>query len=255
MHTIQLKNFDILVKDPANIIPLQSGKSVGSSLDEKMTAEFAYKLDSFLLQLDNTVKIKPNSKILDIGAGNSLFDIALAKHYSDLNLNFVLVDGDNYDFVTKINVKYIHDKKYQPYNVWSFVFDNIRLNGLDVSKFQNVDLNTDTWGDPNSFDIIMSTSSWGWHYPIETYLEKSVELLKPGGYLIIRPLLNVHSSLKKVNSLFGEPVFFKSFTFERVQKLKNVKSYEEERWSNIFKSAGPNDIMFYHAIWQKPQSE
>lgn len=247
MNTIKLKNFNILVHDDKNgLIAVQSGKPLGSTLDEDLIRVFENKLDSFLSNFNELINIKPDSKLLDIGSGNSLFDIALAKHYPDLS--FVLVDGDIFD--PKTNPDLVHDSDYRPYNQWAPVFENIKLNDLDPLRFQTVDYTSDYWGEPNSFDVIMSTSSWGWHYPIETYLEKVYSLLKPGGYLIIRPLLKKNNYLETVNSVLGSPLFLKEFTFDQIQG--NVKPREEKHWVDLVGPTGPDHVMFYHVIWKKP---
>lgn len=245
MYKIELKNFDILINtDSVSITAFQSGGSFNTGFDNKLLSVLKKKLSEFLSILDATVNIPNNATILDIGAGNSLFDIALAKTYP--NSNFILVDGNNFDPLANKGIQ--HSSTYQTYNSWDPVFRNIELNGLDPAKFKTIDPSNIYWADDSSCDIVMSTSSWGWHYPIETYLQQAHKLLKPGGYLIVRPLLNVNNSLKTVSDLFGPAVHLKGYPMS----AGSFTPFEKQNWISIIDSNEPDYTMFYHAIWQKP---
>lgn len=140
-----------------------------------------------------------NSTIIDIGSGNSLLDLVIQLVFPDKNFTFILVDEDE----TYIENETVNDKfysaDYQTYNNWSFVKKTIQLNNFAKDKFVMRN-KSDVWSS-SKVDLIMSSSSWGWHYPIETYLEKSSNLLKDGGYLYIDPILNIDNSIDKVRNL------------------------------------------------------
>jgi SAM-dependent methyltransferase len=57
-----------------------------------------------------------------------------------------------------------------------------------ISKEQIVLLEADSGNDIEiifSFDLIISLFSWGFHYPIHTYLNQIYSLLNDGGHLIL----------------------------------------------------------------------
>ena len=144
MYKIELKNFDILLStDLGHITALQSGNSFVTGFDSTLSRALKNKLTEFLSMLNESINMPDSPTILDIGAGNSLFDIALAKTYP--NSNFILVDGDNFD--PMINKGIQHSSTYQTYNSWAPVFGNIELNGLDPAKFKAIDPSNGYWAD------------------------------------------------------------------------------------------------------------
>lgn len=119
------------------------------------------------------------NSILDIGCGVAGIDIFLNKHYGSPNI-------------------YLLDKTEMPSKVYyGLTSKGCYYNSLDIAKklleengvkSENIHLeeamdnkiNFDT-----KFDLVVSLISWGFHYPVSTYLDEVYEKLNNGGALII----------------------------------------------------------------------
>ena len=130
--------------------------------------------------------IAPN--IMDIGCGLGFYDILVLERYN-FNASITLVDR-----TTKVNTPsaYSHDRVFEYHNDSStFGFysslecavDTLVRNGakrenvhaLSASRAALAALPHET------FDMIFSMMSWGFHYPVSTYADIVFRLLKPGG--------------------------------------------------------------------------
>jgi len=189
----------------------------------------------------------PNeSVIVDIGAGSSLVDLTLALLFPEKNFKFILVDGgeDDINNLQKIHTHY-NEHGYGTYNNWSFVKKVIELNKLPLKNF--------TFVHPNDFkecsaDVIMSFSSWGWHYPLSTYLDIANAGLKKNGYLSFQPLLNVDYAVDKLNDIFGRAVDFRTMKFEE----DKIASLERDVILDQIQSGKlQRDPFAFHGIWQR----
>lgn len=103
--------------------------------------------------------LRPDDIILDIGCGIGMMARAL-HHVMDGRVDFILMDRTgNEPHVPVSECGYAH-------------------NDLDVTRYWTRDLNAmvvdaDTWdwSGPRP-TVVMSTLSWGFHYPIELYLDR-----------------------------------------------------------------------------------
>ena len=187
-------------------------------------------LERSLKYLNNITELK----VLDIGAGNSIIDIVLAKIYPDAR--FVLLDGNEWN-----DNPNLHSAQFKPYNHWVHVENTIKLNNLDTNRFKFVGLDYDFGDQPN---YILSYGSMGLHYSVETYLSKIHTALADNGVLAIGPILNINSQVQTVSKLFE--------TLEIVE-LTNFRSREKlqlDQWNQYFAQgfSGP----FAHAgVWRK----
>jgi hypothetical protein len=60
----------------------------------------------------------------------------------------------------------------------------LRMNGIK-DKLETIDINHEKYPLETEFDLIVSLYSWGFHYPIETYLNKVKQSLGNEGGVII----------------------------------------------------------------------
>ena len=144
-------------------------------------------------------QLPDNATILDIGSGNSLTDLAICLNFPEKNFKFILVDDSDTFLRSDKNSKFYDETNYKTYNNWSFVNKVIESNSFIKENFIFKSPN-DIWTE-SKVDLIISTASWGWHYPIDTYLDKVNNIIKDGGYIYIDPLLNVDNVLDKLLSL------------------------------------------------------
>lgn len=125
----------------------------------------------------------PNSveNILDIGCGVGGIDVFLYRHYN-ANINIYLLDKSAVDK----KVFYFFEQTGSFYNSLHLAQELLILNGVDKTK-----IHTQEVTDKNkilfqeNFGLIISLISWGFHYPVSTYLDEVYNKLKTGGILII----------------------------------------------------------------------
>jgi SAM-dependent methyltransferase len=123
--------------------------------------------------------VDQSKNILDIGCGVAGIDILLARHYK--NAKFYLLDKSHINS----RVYYGIEKEAAYYNSLGIAKKMLVANGVAEN---NVFLQEVT-GAPifpgKKFDLIISLISWGFHYPISTYLDEVYNSLGPGGILIV----------------------------------------------------------------------
>lgn len=108
---------------------------------------------------------KSCDNIIDIGCGVGGIDLMLYNHYNgNVNLNM-------FDYSKKDNdIVYGYKHKTSAYNNLSYTKDFLEFNGVGES---NINMHNVEDGFPiGKYDIIISLLSYGFHYPIETYLKQ-----------------------------------------------------------------------------------
>jgi len=127
----------------------------------------------------NIYDLPANSKIIDVGSGNSVLDLLLHQYMPDSE--FYLVDRNN--FINKdSNLGYPSSENPCWKHSWSVVEDAISTSNLDRSKFHFLDVNDD-WN--IEADMITSYMAWGMHFPKDVYWKRVLNSLKVGGRLLI----------------------------------------------------------------------
>tara|TARA_B110000967_G_C18848137_1_gene543116 strand:- start:263 stop:1024 length:762 start_codon:yes stop_codon:yes gene_type:complete len=123
-----------------------------------------------------------NASILDIGAGLGITDLILYNYLPDAE--FTLLDKDAgwaelkdkpRDFLNGYHEDYIF------YNSRAITKYAIEHNGYDASRFRFMEPH-DVW---EQYDLIQSTWSYAWHYPLDEYWDNVLQYLKPGGKLLL----------------------------------------------------------------------
>lgn len=212
-----------------------------------------YRTHARISKLLETFKTLPvGATIVDIGAGNSLVDLALMTLFPEKNFKFILVDADKFIASEKYtspespwNPEHYNENGYNTYNDWSFVKKTIELNNLPLENFSFV--HPDNFKECSA-DVIMSFASYGWHYPLETYLDLITAGLKKNGYLSFQPLMNTDNAVNKLNDRFGFAVMFELFDFDATHFNTN----EAEKIEAQIKSGKLFRSPFgFHGIWQR----
>lgn len=168
------------VEELAKYATLQSG--IFGGVSDRLTKQTFF--DHFKSwsqrEWDRRVKMQsfeltPSPTIIDVGSGIAVIDLLLYSYIP--NSKFYLIDKDTVEFEKNI---YFSDN-YPFYNQWAPVHDAIESSNFDSNRFviQGPD---DDW--PES-DCITSYYSWCFHYPKETYWNKTLNSLKVGGKLIL----------------------------------------------------------------------
>jgi hypothetical protein len=153
------------LKKIKNIIGLQQGHLFNLSDDDFCAAwqrtlqhQWNTKVERGIFAFDKSI----NS--LDIGSGVGMIDILLYKYLNDPNSHFYLVDKNE---LSKKDIHWGDDHGF--YNNWDIFFDIAKNSDVNTSQFTMLNP-TDPW--PEKLDLIMSNSSYMFHYPKETYWDK-----------------------------------------------------------------------------------
>ena len=119
---------------------------------------------------------------MDIGCGVAgIHDLSYAAFKGNDEFRLCLVDRNQIDE----NIYYGYEAKGSAYNSLDLSRTYLRSRGLPNAVIQTIDVNQDKLPEDQRFDVIMSLISWGFHYPVDTYLEYVKRVLAPSGVLVL----------------------------------------------------------------------
>jgi SAM-dependent methyltransferase len=160
------------------------------------------------------------SNILDVGCGVAGLDYFLYCHYNNDKLQLDLLDKTHINR----NVYYGYKSRGAFYNSLDLAKELLISSGIPPN---NIHLHEATmFNDINvscKFDLVVSLLSWGFHYPVETYLDRVYDLLRGDGVLImdIRKGSNgihvLQRKFNKINIIFEQTKFYRVCT----NKIRN----------------------------------
>ena len=182
------------------------------------------------------VTLPVNPSIVDIGSGTSVMDLVLYQ-FLDKKAKFYLIDGST---VEHVNKGILHTKEFSTYNSWSPVTDAIVTNNFNKEDFVFWLPNTsdgkeaDTQYENVQVDMIFSKASCGLHYPVEVYWERVLQILKPGGWFCVMPVLNVGKQYELICSHFGEP---KAKIIVDMKTINSIRPNETDYWETVIPNA------------------
>ncbi|MBN1461782.1 MAG: class I SAM-dependent methyltransferase [Armatimonadetes bacterium] len=121
--------------------------------------------------------------ILDVGCGLGGIDVLLFEHYERASgLRFYLLDRTQ----TDSDITYGYKSRADYYNSLDLTRETLVGNGLPVESLKIIEARDDAGIDiTEKVDLVISLISWGFHYPVATYLDRAHDLLKPEGRLIL----------------------------------------------------------------------
>lgn len=121
------------------------------------------------------------SSILDIGCGIAALDLFLFERLEAPTL--ILLDKTSIE--TK--VWYMFEQSGAFYNSLELAEETLTQNGVPGDKIQLLEAtdNGDIKLPDRSVDLIVSTISWGFHYPVSTYVDSVARVMSERGALII----------------------------------------------------------------------
>ena len=121
------------------------------------------------------------ARILDIGCGIGGLDVLLHRHYSG-------EPGPVIDLLDRTNPRtipsYGFHREMEFYNALEISSAVLRDNGIPADAFRTLDA-ADGEFPKGPLDLVISIASWGFHYPLSTYLDRVVGALDTGGTLIL----------------------------------------------------------------------
>jgi len=138
--------------------------------------------------------------VLDIGCGVAGIDVLLHQHYADPKLSVFLLDKTQ----VEQRVFYKFEQEGAFYNSLAIARDLLVANGIDAAHVHlheatatnDIPINT-------PIDLVLSLISWGFHYPVETYVQRVHEVLRSGGVAIL-DVRKQTSGLEVLKDLFAE---------------------------------------------------
>lgn len=121
-------------------------------------------------------------RIIDIGAGIGGIDVLLFQHYRDAGnkAHVTLVDKTAVDN----QIWYGFTEAGSFYNSLEYGDEFMRANGVPPESLSLLQPEAFEATCPQA-ELIISLISWGYHYPVQTYLDTVQHCLRPGGVLII----------------------------------------------------------------------
>jgi len=192
--------------------------SIESQLRKKQVLRlFSEEMFSEYKQIEKYLPQDAHS-ILDIGSGVGGFNILLNTHYAPKYPKFYLLDKTE----MPSKVYYGLEKKASFYNSLKIAKEFLNKNGIPKENIFIQEANEKNTIDFNStFDLIISLVSWGFHYPVETYLDEVYEKLSPMGILII-DIRKVAGSIELLEKKFGNiKIIYDAVKHSRVVLQKN----------------------------------
>ncbi len=118
--------------------------------------------------------------ILDIGCGLAGIDALLHERYGNPMINLLDETGVVPDEKDRAGFK-THGMR--PYNDMSVARELLVLNGVKAQNIQEWPIGYSLG--PIPCDLCISLLSWGWHYPVSTYLDLAWDSIVEGGRLIL----------------------------------------------------------------------
>jgi len=150
------------------------------------------------------------AKILDVGCGVGVNGLLMHKYNPTWNIT--LLDGNDWKGQIGKTAEYLdgYNEEYVVYNNWDITKNCMKKIDADESKFKFLSPES-KWG---NYDMIMSTWSYGFHYPLDTYWDRVLSSLNPGGILLLdlyneedadrvskvldcEPEIDVHQTMKR----------------------------------------------------------
>lgn len=156
------------------------------------------------------------SSFLDIGCGVAGIDLLISHHYAN-NVDIFLIDKTQVDK----NIHYYFETEGSFYNSLQISKKLLETNGVSSDRIHLQEATNDNKIlFENEFDLIVSLISWGFHYPVSTYLNEVYDKLKPGGILIV-DIRKDTDGKNEITSKFGNcRVIFESEKYIKILSRK-----------------------------------
>ncbi|CAK0778934.1 putative Methyltransf_11 domain-containing protein [Azospirillaceae bacterium] len=143
---------------------------------------------------------KTCNHFIDVGCGLAGIDALIYSHYQNAGPNVTLVDKTG---TSKIYYGYKTEASY--YNDLGLSVDFLISNGIEPSKITAINIDQAPFPTKQA-DFVLSLMSWGYHYPVETYLNAAFDVLTPGGllFLDLRENDQLSQVQKTIRDVFGD---------------------------------------------------
>ncbi len=147
-----------------------------SAVSEAFYADLAAEFAELAPHLPNDA-----ATIVDIGGGLGGIDIFLLDRYRASNSHLYLLDRD----AISDEVKYFFEAEPSAYNRFAATRRFLNDNGISDARFTLVDMDRDPFPAALRADLVISLLAWGYHFPVQTYLDAVLDILPSGGCLVV----------------------------------------------------------------------
>ena len=139
-------------------------------------------------------------RILDIGCGLGGIDVFLSDRFGSMAPHFYLLDKTS----VEQSIFYEFHEQAAFYNSLILAREFLSLNGVKASSITCLEAAPDNRIDIEpGLDLVISLISWGFHYPVTTYLAEVGRALSPSGVVIL-DVRKGTAGLRELRSLFSE---------------------------------------------------
>lgn len=148
---------------------------------------------------------KKVDNILDIGCGIGAINILLNNYYNNL-INFHLIDKN---YISNKIVYGFNRDNTEAYNKLSVTKKFLKKNKIFKNNIYTYDIDRDKLK-VIKYDLVISLVSWGYHYPLDTYLK----YLRKSSYdrtIFIFDIANEYISIKDVEKYFNNIEIVKEY--------------------------------------------
>ncbi|MGD8307394.1 MAG: methyltransferase domain-containing protein [Ignavibacteria bacterium] len=157
--------------------------------------------DEFLADIKNEFKLmvsylpeKVNS-ILDIGCGIGAIDVLLHNFYYRDNPKIYLLDSE----INNNEIVYGFNRGESFYNSFNATKQLMKANNIKNYTCHDI---KNGFPDITNVDLIISLLSWGYHYPVDEYLNNVRNCIADNGVLILNVRENTQG-IKRLKSIFS----------------------------------------------------
>jgi SAM-dependent methyltransferase len=157
---------------------------------ETIKNDYTSDMEAELLDIEKFLPSKAKN-ILDIGCGIGGINIFLSQYYKSPETAHYCLDKTQLD-----NIYYGFKERAAFYNSLEITREFLSLNGINNIILLPAN-NNNTIETNEKFDLILSLISWGFHYPVEIYLDQAYAHLNGGGHLII----DIRKDTKGLNTI------------------------------------------------------
>ncbi|WP_108682474.1 hypothetical protein [Methyloceanibacter sp. wino2] len=164
---------------------------------------------------------EPLNVVLGIGPGIGGLEIYLSKYQRDRGLEapkVLLLDKTGID-----PIQYGFHEVAAVYNSLDLTRQSLCLNGhppdrIDVFDAAEAEKLRDRY--EGQVDLVTSLIAWGFHFPLETYLALVVDLLRPGGRVIVDVRRGTDGKQTLIDTFSDVQVIYEDDKFERVMAIR-----------------------------------
>jgi SAM-dependent methyltransferase len=188
---ILLQRIDTQRWNPSNFLPEHKRPFDGLYHNFLMELESSVRHDAiveqYLEQMETEYReLQPYlpddvSSILDIGCGMAGIDLYLWEHYRDQSPDVTLFDKS--EVSEDLYYRFYDNAAF--YNSLDTARENLEMNGVPEDKINTVEATPENLREMGEVDFCLSLYSWGFHYPVDTYVDEITEVLSPDGRVVL----------------------------------------------------------------------